>query len=115
MPQVATWGSSRTDAGAGDGTAQTKTKRLTDVSFRVVNTLGGTAGPSLDNMDDIPDLTYRSAATLMDNGPDLFTGDALVDWPGGYETDGRIFYRNSDPLPVTLVAVVPQVVTQEAR
>lgn len=115
LPQVAIWGSSRTDAGASDGSAQTKTKRITDVSFRVLNTLGGSAGPSLSNMDAIPGLMYRSAATPMDSGPGLVTGDVTLDWPGGYETDGRIYYRNADPLPVTLVAAVAQVVTQEAR
>lgn len=115
LPYSATWVSNRIEAGASDGTAQTKTKRITDVAFRVLNTLGGAAGASLDEMDDIPDLNYRLASTLMGSGPDLFTGDALIEWPGTYETDGRICYRNDEPFPTTLVAVVPQVATQEAR
>lgn len=115
LPYSATWGSNRIEAGASDGTAQTKTKRITDVSFRVLNSLGGSAGPDLDNMDAIPALNYRLAETPMDRGAGLYTGDALVDWPGGYETDGRIYYQNNDPLPVTIIAAVPQVSTQEAR
>lgn len=109
------WGSNRLEAGASDGTAQTKTKRITDVAFRVFETLGGSAGPSRTETDDIPDLNYRWAGTGMGSGPDAFTGDALVEWPAGYETDGRIWYVNATAFPVTLIAAVPQVVTQEAR
>ena len=111
----AIYGASRTDAGAADGTAQGKTKRITDVAFRVIDTLGGTAGPSETNADDIPDLNYRSPATPMGSPPALFTGDALLSWPGGYETDGRIYYINDTMFPAIVAAILPQVVTQEAR
>lgn len=111
----AIYGSSRIDAGAADGTAQGKTKRITDVAFRVIDTLGGQAGPSETNADDIADLNYRSPATLMGSPPPLFTGDALLSWPGGYETDGRIYYINDTMFPATVAAILPQVVTQEAR
>ncbi len=109
------YASHRSDAGARDGTSQAKTKRITDVAFRVLNTLGGQAGPSLTVLDDIPDLTYRAPATPMDGGPGVYTGDAFMSWPGGYETDGRIWYYNASGFPATLVAVVPQVHTQEQR
>lgn len=109
------WGSHRLDAGAADGSAQTKTKRITDASFRVHLTLGGRAGPSETSTDAIPALNYRDPATPMGAPPPLYSGDALVDWPEGYGTAGRIYYTNDQPFPVTLVAVVPQVVTMEAR
>jgi len=112
---TATYGTNRIDAGAADGTAQGKTKRITDCSFRVINTLGGQAGPSKTNADDIPDLTYRAPATLMGSAPALFTGDALLSWPSGYETDGRIYYINNSMFPAIVAAIMPQVVTQEAR
>lgn len=108
-------GTNRIEAGAADGTSQSKTKRITDVAFRVYRTLGGSAGPLETQLDDIPALTYRAAATLMGSGPDLFSGDATIDWPGGYETAGRIWYVNDEPYPVTMVAAIPQVMTQENR
>lgn len=111
----AKYATNRIEAGAADGTSQAKTKRITDCSFRVLNTLGGTAGPDESNLDDIRDLNYRSPATLMGTPPDLFTGDALVPWPSGYETDGRIWYVNDSMFPRTIIAIMPQVVTQEAR
>ena len=115
LPFAAKWASNRIEAGASDGTSQTKTKRITDVAFRVLNTLGGAAGPDEDHLDDIPLLTYRSAATPMGEGAPLYSGDAGLDWPGGYGTEGRIWYVNDTAFPATLIACVPQVVTQEAR
>jgi hypothetical protein len=103
------------EAGAGDGTSQAKTKRLTDVAFRVVETLGGKAGPDLNTLDDIPDLTWRAPATPMGQAPAFMTGDALIPWPGGNETNGRIWYVNDTMFPATIAAIMPQVVTQEGR
>lgn len=106
----------RLEGGAADGTAQTKTKRITDVALRVLNTLGGEVGPDFTTMDQIPDLTYRAPATLMGSGESLVTGDVEVgSWPGGYETDGRLCYRNDTQFPATVIMMVPQVVVSEAR
>lgn len=105
----------RIDNGAADGTSQAKTKRITDCAFRVVNTLSGSAGPDADNLDEIPDLNYRLPPTPMGSPPPLFTGDALVSWPGGYETNGRIRFETSAMYPVTIAAIMPQIVTEESR
>ncbi len=106
----------RAEAGARDGTAQTKTKRTTDATLRVLETLGGSIGSDFETMDAVVDLTYRDPATPMDTGEALFTGDAAVgSLPGGYETDGRICYENDSQFPATVVMIVPQVVTNEAR
>jgi len=51
----------------------------------------------------------------MDAPPPLFSGDKLVAWPGGYETDNRIEVTHDQPTPVNLVAIYPQIVTQDAR
>ena len=109
------YASNRLDGGAGDGTAQGKTKRITDVAFRVISTLGGSAGPSYENRDDISDLNYRSPATLMGTPNALFTGDALLSWPGGYETDARIWFVTDEPYPATIAAILPQATVQESR
>jgi hypothetical protein len=107
--------SNRIDAGAQDGTSQAKTKRITDCAWRVINSLGGEAGPSSDKLDEIRDLNYRQPATPMGSPPPLFTGDALLPWPGGYETDGYLRFETDAMYPVIIAAVLPQVVTQEAR
>jgi hypothetical protein len=38
-----------------------------------------------------------------------------VSWPDGYTTDAYMMFVNDQPTAVTLVAVAPQVVTQDAR
>lgn len=112
---TSTYQTNRIESGAGDGTSQAKTKRLTDCAFRVVNTLGGSAGPSAANLDEIPGLNYRSPPTLMGTPPPLVTGDVLLSWPSGYETDGRIRFETNTMYPATIAAIMPQVVTQESR
>ncbi len=109
------YAANRSAASGGDGTGQAKTKRITDVAFRVVDTLGGSAGSDETNMDEVPGLTYRAPAVLMGSPPSLVTGDVLLSWPGGYETDGRIWYVNDSMFPATVAAIMPQVVVQESR
>jgi hypothetical protein len=101
----------RIDAGAADGTAQGKTKRITKVVYRFDMSLGGKYGVEGGPYDEI--LT-RSPNNNMDQAPPLLTGDSdVLDWPGGYDNDGVVEYVNDQPLPVTIVAIMPQVVTQD--
>jgi hypothetical protein len=101
----------RIDAGAADGTSQGKTKRITKVVFRFYNSLGGMYGPENGPYDD---LLTRSGNDDMDAAPPLLTGDTdILDWPNGYDMDGVVEYRNDQPLPVTLVAIMPQPTTQD--
>lgn len=98
----------RIEAGAGDGTAQGKTKRLNKVVIRFLNTLGALAGPDADTLDEIE---FRSASDPMDEAPPLFTGDKMVEWPDGYNFDGYVMVKQAQPLPMTVVAIMPQVHT----
>lgn len=98
----------RLEAGAGDGTAQGKTKRINKVVLRFLNTLGCKAGPSLSVLDEIP---FRNGSDPMDAPPPLFTGDKLMEWPGDYDFDGFIVIRQEQPLPMTVVAIMPQLHT----
>lgn len=100
-----TYRSMNIDVPTRDGTAQAKTKRITDVTFRVINTIGGTAGPDATNQDALADLSNGS----------LYSGDAHLNWPAGYETDGQIWYENSTMFPATITSIFPQVVTEEER
>ena len=100
----------RIEAGAADGTAQGKTKRITKVVFRLLNTLGAKAGPNFDGADII---TFRRPSDPMGQPPALFTGDKLIEWPNGYDFDGYIAIKQDQPLPMTVIAIMPQVVTQD--
>jgi hypothetical protein len=98
------------EAGAADGTAQGKTKRIHRVVVRLYKTLGLKFGPSSSQLDVLP---FRTTADPMGSPPALFTGDKQVNWNGNYETEGVMFFRQNQPLPFTLLGVFPQVVTQD--
>jgi hypothetical protein len=100
----------RLEAGAADGTAQGKTKRVTRCAIRLVETVGGTAGPDEDGQDQI---LFRDASMAMDEAIPPFSGDKEIAWPSGYEVDAYLRYENDLPLPATVVAFMPQVVTQD--
>jgi hypothetical protein len=112
LPMTARLSPMRGDAGAATGTAQAKTKRTSRLSVRLQNTSSGKLGPDDDHLDE---LTFRSPSDPMDEPVPAFTGDKLLSWPGGYDTDGFILFVNDKPLPCTVVAFYPQVSTQDAR
>jgi len=101
------------EAGAADGTAQGKTKRIPRCVLRFDKTAGAKYGASeLGQMDDV---LSRDAGGLMDTAPELFTGDVVVSWPDGYSGDANIIVMSDLPLPCTLVSLMPQITTQDAR
>jgi hypothetical protein len=100
----------RIDAGSQDGTSQAKTKRIYDVSIRLYESIGVEVGPDLNNMEEIP---FRSSANNMDEAIPVFTGDKSVEFRGNYETDGYIFVRQTQPLPLTILSIYPRLVTND--
>jgi hypothetical protein len=113
LPAPAKLASMRLNAGAADGTAQGKTQRVTNVVARLHRTLGGKIGPDEGNLDE---LQFRRPSDLMDQAIPLYTGDTdTVPWKGGYGTTSRIWYVNDQPLPATVVALMPIVVTNDDR
>ncbi|MBP6775082.1 MAG: hypothetical protein KA154_18995 [Gemmatimonadaceae bacterium] len=100
----------RFEAGAADGTAQGKIKRLPEVTVRFIDTVGALAGPDADNLDRVE---FRTGSTLMGSTPALFTGDKRITWPSGFETEGRVYVSQNEPLPITIAAIMPQVLTQD--
>ncbi|MCK4958886.1 MAG: hypothetical protein KAT00_05790 [Planctomycetes bacterium] len=104
----------RIEAGAADGTAQGKTKRIHRVVVRLIDTLGLKYGRSQGGVpEDIFALEFRKGSDPMDQAPPLFTGDKDLNWPAGYDTEGRMYIRHEDPLPATIAALMPQLLTQD--
>lgn len=99
----------RLNAGAAEGTAQGRVKRIHRMTTRMMDTLGGGTGPSETNVDEI---LFRSASDPMDAPPPIFTGDKVQAWPGDYERDAYVWYVNDDPLPATIIAFMPELSTQ---
>ncbi len=94
------------------GTAQAKMKRVTNVSVRFLNTLGGELGN--DDKQLFEDCEFRQQTDPMDQPVPIFNGIFPRDgydfnWPEGYEQEGKLTYRNDSPFPATVVAIYPEV------
>lgn len=100
----------RIDAGANNGTSQSKTKRIYEITARLYESIGIEIGPDLANMERIP---FRSSANPMDSGVNVFTGDKDIEFRGNYETDGFIFVRQTQPLPLTVLSLYPRLITND--
>jgi len=105
----------RLEAGAADGTAQGKTKRITNVVLRFLRSLGGKVGPGGQG-EQLAEIELREPLDPMDQAVPLLSGDTQpIPWEGGYETAGMIRYENDQPLPVALLGIFPSIQTQDAR
>ena len=80
------------------------------VIIRFLTTLGGAVGPDTDSLDT---LILRTGGGPMDTAVPLYTGDIELEWDGTYDSDNHIFYRQTQPFPVIIQAVMPQLHTQD--
>lgn len=112
LPFTATLKTMPLEAGAQDGVAQGKTQRIHNIVMRLFQTGAGLYyGPDTSQMDE---LHLRTTNDLMDNPVPLFTGDTpFVPWPSGYEQGAQMTIQHRTPLPCTVVALMPQVVTND--
>ena len=98
----------RIESGSEDGTSQGKPKRIHAVTLRLFETVGIEVGNSSSEIDRIP---FRDSSMLMDQGIPLFTGDKEIEFPGGFDNDDRIYVRQSQVLPMTVLAFYPRMNT----
>ena len=110
LPYTSLLQTMRLDAGSQNGTSQSKTKRIYEITVRLYESLGIEVGPDLNNMERIP---FRSSADPMDSSLGVFTGDKEVEFRGNYETDGFIFVRQDQPLPLTVLSLYPKLITND--
>tara|TARA_R100000655_G_scaffold2756_2_gene10695 strand:+ start:3524 stop:5524 length:2001 start_codon:yes stop_codon:yes gene_type:complete len=92
------------------GTSQSKDKRIHEVTLRLHETVGVEVGPNLDNMERIP---FRSSAAAMDTAVPLFTGDKQIEFRDDFNTDGFVYVRQTQPLPLTLISAYPRITVND--
>ena len=93
----------RMEAGADDGVAQGKIKRIHGITVRFIDSVGAEVGPDTANLDRIP---FRDSSMSMNQPVPLFSGDKEIFFPSGYENDARVVVRQNQPLPMTIIAVM---------
>ena len=113
LPYASVLQTMRIEAGAGqfEGTAQAKIKRISKVTLRLFETVGAKVGPSLDNLETVP---FRTTSGAMDLPVSTFlAGDKEVEFADDYNTDGFIFVKQEQALPLTVLALYPTIVTND--
>jgi hypothetical protein len=93
----------RMEAGAEDGIAQGKIKRIHGVTARFFQTVGAELGPDINNLDRLP---FRDSSMNMDEAVPLFSGDKEISFPSGYDNDAKIVIRQTQALPMTVLAIM---------
>ncbi|MHC4951376.1 MAG: phage tail protein, partial [Planctomycetota bacterium] len=91
-------------AGPG-GSLQGQAKSISDVTLRSKGTIHGEAGPSRDQLLPIKQRQYEA----WGNPTDPLSGDSEHLIEAQWNTDGYLYYRQQDPLPVTLLALIMNV------
>ena len=101
----------RIEGGAAEGTSQGKTKRISKVVLRLFETVGVKVGPSLSNLETIPFRTTSS--NLSAPVETLLEGDKEIEFNDDFNSDGFIFIKQDQPLPASILAIYPTLVTND--
>ena len=101
----------RIEGGAAEGTSQGKTKRISKVVLRLFETVGVKVGPSLTQLETVP---FRTTSSNLSAPVDtLLAGDKEIEFRDDYNSDGFIFIKQDQPLPCSVLAIYPTVVTSD--
>lgn len=98
----------RIESGSQDGTSQGKPKRIHGITVRLDQTVGFEVGNDSGSIDRV---YFRDSSMAMDQAVPLFTGDKEIEFDGGYKDDDRIYIRQTQPLPLTVLALYPRMNT----
>ncbi len=100
------------EAGGADGPAQGKMKRIYTVVLRLFQSLGLKLGSDMPGVGT-NDVLFRTSSDAMDGPPALFDGDKRESYEGTWESDGRIYFETSDPMPSNITMLMAQLETQD--
>jgi hypothetical protein len=104
----------RLNAGGADGTSQGKVAKVLNVAVRLFETVGASVGEDPDG--DLDPIEYHHGNDEMDVALLPYTGDVVLRGIEGWTKEGkRIAIVQDQPLPLSIIAVMPQVITQDAR
>ena len=90
------------EAGAVQGTAHGRVKRISEAMLQVYRSMGGKMGYDADSMDWIP---TRTSADAMDASVSLYSGFRRVEFPKGYEYESYVRVEQTQPLPLNVLGV----------
>jgi hypothetical protein len=107
LPYVSNMKTLRIEGGSmSGGTAQGRMKRISHVTVRLFESLGLQVGYDSEHLERAP---FRSSADKVGGAPALYTGDYEVKFNRGYDRDGQIYIRQDQPLPLSVLALIPEI------
>lgn len=83
----------------------TKVKNIRTLTLRLYNSLYCKAGRSLTKYRT---FDFRTTSSDWDEPLPMYTGDKKIEFDGDYSTGGDIYLWNDAPLPLTILAIVPE-------
>jgi len=86
-------------------TLQGRKKTVASVTLRVQDSRGFWAGPDEDNLVEYAQRDHEDYGDPVS----LKTGIARVVIKNDWNDDGQVFIRQTDPLPMTILAAIPDV------
>ncbi|MDD4951000.1 MAG: ubiquitin-activating E1 FCCH domain-containing protein [Desulfovibrionaceae bacterium] len=90
------------------GTSQAQPKRILAASIRLMDTVGGKICPGDDVAEKYETILPQDLPT-PGRPPSLQTADKRMSLASGYDKAGLFTIRQDDPLPMTIICVVPEV------
>lgn len=100
----------RLEAGAADGTALGKNRRTNQAGFLFHRTGGISVGTDFEELDPV---VFRETGDALTRAVPLFTGVHLNTLKSNYDFENQICWRQDQPLPGLVLAVMPQLTTQD--
>jgi hypothetical protein len=89
----------------GEPTIQGKRKNIAAMTARVDQTRGLKMGQTFDDLTEFKDRDLHTIGTPIE----LFTGDDRMVIGGGWNSEGQMCLQMDDPLPATVLGVIPEV------
>ncbi len=99
----------RLEAGSYLGIGQGRFKRIIETTIRLFRTLGGEVGQD----GRLEPLVMRTAEDPYGQAPEPYTGDKRLEESHSYSRDGYLVVEQNDPLPMTVVALIPVIETED--
>lgn len=99
--------------GAKLGTDQGQPTAIDHIAMVLHNTMGGSFSVGNGIERPLEPLNFREGSGNMNQSPPLFTGEKQIAVEGGWDVDATVYFENMQPLPMTVLAVMPRMQTNE--
>jgi hypothetical protein len=97
------------EAGSKPQTLQGKLKKITKVTVRFHKSRMPQVGPRSNYLTQMRPRNFEKYGEASA----LVTGDEVVNIKPSWNSNGRLFFRQCDPVPLTIVAVFPDLATED--